>query len=336
MDELSDAVQGKRVSITLLYGPRYYAPIRYVALFVKTLLLLFQVKPDVVYAQNPPIFCPFTCLFYCRLAGKRLLVDHHSVWRVKTVGGPVGRVIGFLEKFVASSAYANTAPNSEWASQLSRMGGRRVELIHDYVPRNPNSRDDTLRHRYSQTSVIAIAAHGGHPLERIETEAAAAGQVGKLTLLISGPEEKLKRRLASAGLPPNVKYLGFLPRSEYERLKASCDLAINVTVEPNTLSHVLFEFAASQLPTITSRQSVVEEVFGDTVEYLETNRFEEVAGVLKRFTDDEELRATFRARMQRKHLELTKLHEEELARLRALLSNRQTLNIVTGEASKRR
>ncbi|TLX93750.1 MAG: glycosyltransferase family 4 protein, partial [Thaumarchaeota archaeon] len=99
MDELAEVVGGKRVSMTILYGPRYFAPLRYVTLFLKTLLLLLSERPGVVYAQNPPVFCPLTCLIYSRLAGKRLLVDHHSVWQLKTVGGLVGRVIGFLERF---------------------------------------------------------------------------------------------------------------------------------------------------------------------------------------------------------------------------------------------
>src|SRR5437899_12171594 len=130
MDELSEAVGGKRVSMTILYGPRYFAPLRYVALFLKTIILLLRESPGVVYAQNPPIFCPLTCLIYSRLARKKLLVDHHSVWRLKTVGGLMGKVIGFLERFVAESAYANTAPNSERASQLESRGGTRVERIH--------------------------------------------------------------------------------------------------------------------------------------------------------------------------------------------------------------
>src|SRR3989475_9637822 len=319
MDELAEVIRVKRCSLTFLYVTRYLSPPLYFALFQKTFIILMRERPGVVYAQNPPIFCPLTCLIYSRLARKKLLVDHHSVWRLKTVGGLMGKVIGFLERFVAESAYANTAPNSEWASQLGWMGGRRVELIHDYVPRNQNSTDESLRSKYSQTPIIAIASHGGHPLELMEAAGAAARQEEGLTLLISGPEEKLKRRFEAMKAPPNVKYVGFLPRDEYERLKASCDLAVSVTVEPHTLSHVLFEFVASKLPTITSRKMVVQEVFGDSLQYLDTNHPEELVRVLRRFTTDESLRATFRARSLRKHAELTQLHQEEVSRLRALL-----------------
>src|SRR5437899_12876140 len=108
MDELAEVVGGKRVSMTILYGPRYFAPLRYVALFLKTLILLLRERPGVVYAQNPPIFCPLTCLIYSRLAGKKLLPDHHSVWQLKPEGGPVGRVIGLLAAVVAAPACATT------------------------------------------------------------------------------------------------------------------------------------------------------------------------------------------------------------------------------------
>jgi len=318
MDEMAEAVDGTRMSLTLLYGPRYYAPLRYLALFFKTLLLLFVEKPEIVYAQNPPIFCPLTALLYCRITGRRLVVDHHSVWRIKTVTGPVGRVIGFLEKFVASSAFANTVPHAYWGRRLLESGGRRVEVIYDYVPVNPNPRDEATRSKYSSEKVIAIAAHGGHPLEMIEVEAAAAGRVPGLTLLFTGPEEKVASRFQKVGTSHNVKYLGFLPREEYERVKSSCDFALNVTSEPQTLSHVLFEFAASGLPIIASRQTVVEEIFGDSIQYLDTNNLEEVAAALDRFVRDSRLRMTFRERVLRKHRELSKLHERELKSLRAL------------------
>lgn len=318
-DELAEAVHAKRVNITILYGPRYYAPIRYLVLFFKTLFLLYQEMPDVVYAQNPPIFCPFTCLLYARLTGKRLVVDHHSIWQVKTVAGPIGRVIGLLERFVAQSASGNTAPHSEWGERLREMSGRRVNVIHDYVPSNPYSRDESIRRKYSNAGAIAIAAHGGHPLEMMETEAAAAARVRGLALLLSGPEEKLSRRLERVRSLPNVRYLGFLPREEYERLKASCDFAVNVTTEPHTLSHVIFEFAASRLPVITSRQAVVEEIFGDSVQYLDTNNVEEVTAALRRFTEDSRLLATFRERIVGKHRELTEMRKRELISLRALL-----------------
>ncbi len=327
MDELSDAVGGRRVNLTVLYGPRYYAPLRYVVLFFWTLFRLVSDNPRVVYAQNPPVFCPLTCLVYCRVMGKRLIIDHHALWHVKTLGdGVVSRTIGFLEKFVSTSAFANTAPHTVWSGGLMRIGAKRVEVIHDYVAKNPLSRDESLRERYSGGGRVAIASHGGHPLELIENEISAAGMVPAMTLLITGPEEKLGGRLSKLKLPANVRYLGLLPIDEYLRLKASCDFALNITDEPYTLSHVLFEYAASSLPVLSSRQPVVEAIFGNSILYATGTSPHEVAIQLGVLSQDAGLLRSFRAKISSKHGELTEMRDAELVALRALVTDPETNN----------
>ena len=323
-DELAEVVGAERVSITLLYGPRYFAPIRYLALFFRTLFLLAQRRPDVVYAQNPPIFCPLTCLLYCRLTGARLVLDHHSIWSVKTLGGrsPLSRGIGFLERVVSRAADANTTPHSLWARMLVKMGARDVMVYHDYVPRSQLSPDEGLRRQMAEGPILAISSHGGHPLERLEVEAAAVGRDrdAGVSLVISGPREKLEARLARLTLPPNVKYAGFLKREAYESLKASADFAINITDEPYTLSHVLFEFAANSLPVISSRQPVVEELFGDSILYADST-VEDVAEKVRQLSSGP-TRAEWAAKIRRKEDGLTSMHEEEVSALRRLVSGR--------------
>jgi len=320
-DELAEAIGAERVSITFLYGPRYFAPIRYVALFFKTLLILSRRRPDVVYAQNPPVFCPLTCLLYCRLAGGKLVVDHHSIWRIKTLGGgPLSRAIGLLEAVVSRSASGNTAPHSLWGDKLREMGARNVVVVHDFVERNPHARDEALRRSLTDRPFVAISSHGGHPLERIEAEASAVGRVGTAALLITGPKEKLERRLSQRSLPENVRYLGFLPRRTYESLKASADVAVNVTDEPFTLSHVLLEYAASSLPTISSRQRVLDDFFGDALAYTDSTEAEAIAEKV-RLLEDPVVREEFRARISRWYDALCAARPGELKALRALLDS---------------
>jgi glycosyltransferase involved in cell wall biosynthesis len=320
-DELAEVVGAERVSITVLYGPRYFAPVRYLALFFRTLFILAQKRPCVVYAQNPPIFCPLTCLLYCRLSGARLVIDHHSIWSVKTLAGrsPLSRGIAFLERVVSRAADANTAPHGLWGRMLVKMGARRVLVYHDYVPKNERRRDQALRGEMGTGPILAVSSHGGHPLERLEVEAAAVGRErdAGVSLVVSGPTEKLQRRFAAMSLPPNVKYAGFLKREVYESLKASADFAINITDEPYTLSHVLFEFVASSLPVISSKEEAVEELFGDSLFYADST-VDDVAEKVAQLCSAQ-ARAEWAARVRRKQEELTTLHEEEAASLRRLV-----------------
>jgi len=325
-DEIAEVIGAERASITVLYGPRYFAPVRYFALFFRTMFLLAQKRPDVVYAQNPPVFCPLTCLLYCRLAGARLVIDHHSIWRVKTLGGrsPLSRGIGFLERMVSRAADANTAPHGLWARMLVKMGARDVLVYHDYVPKNESRPDAALKRRMAEGPLLAISSHGGHPLERLEVEVAAAGRERQegVSLVVSGPREKLERRFASLALPPNVKYAGFLEREVYESLKASADFAINITDEPYTLSHVLFEFAASSLPTISSKEAAVEELFGDALLYSDST-VEDVADKVGQLCSGP-TRAVWAAKVRRKQEELTAMHDGEVSALRRLVSGGET------------
>jgi glycosyltransferase involved in cell wall biosynthesis len=325
-DELAEAVGADRVSITLLYGPRYFAPIRYLALFFRTLLILARRRPSVVYAQNPPVFCPLTCLLYCRVTGTRLVIDHHSIWSVKTVGGrsPLSRGIAFLERVVARAADANTTAHSLWGGMLVKMGARDVLVYHDYVPKNQRARDKALRRRMGggddDSGILAISSHGGHPLERLEVEAAAVAREKSLgvSLAISGPREKLEARLGRSALPPNVRYAGFLERPVYESLKASADFAINITDEPYTLSHVLFEFAASSLPVVSSKQPVVQDLFGDAFLYADSS-VEDVAAKVGELCSAQ-ARAEWAARVRRKQDDLTSMHKVEVSELGRLVS----------------
>jgi glycosyltransferase involved in cell wall biosynthesis len=323
-DELAEVVGSDRASMTVLYGPRYFAPIRYLTLFFRTMFMLAQRRPDVVYAQNPPVFCPLTCLLYCRLTGARLVLDHHSIWSVKTLGGrsPLSRGIGFLERVVSRAADANTTPHNLWARMLVKMGARQVLVYHDYVPKNERWPDEGLRRQMAEGPILAISSHGGHPLERLEVEAAAVARDrdAGVSLVISGPKEKLEGRLARLTLPPNVRYAGFLKREVYESLKASADFAINITDEPYTLSHVLFEFAASSLPVISSRQPVVEELFGDSILYADST-VEGVAEKVRQLCSGP-ARAEWAERIRRKQEELTRMHEAEVSALRQVVSGR--------------
>jgi len=319
-DELAKAVGGTRRSVTLFYGPRYLAPIRYVALFLRTLVLLCTENPDIVYAQNPPVFCPLSCLLFCRVGGRRLVVDHHSVWRVKTLGGVMGALIGRIEAVVSRGAYANTAPHDVWAKELKRMGARNVLVVHDHVERNPYTRDSVVRGRYGTNRFLAIASHGGHWLERIESEAGAAAATSDLTLVFTGPEEKLKARFNALELPPNVRYLGLLPMRDYLALKASCDFALNITDEPYTLSHVIFEYLASGIPVVSSRQEVVEDIFGDALLYVDNSSAGEVAAKVQELLASQELMVQYRQRVVSKYLQLESTRREEVSRLRSILT----------------
>ncbi len=324
MDELSRAVGGERKNFSLGYLPRYLAPFKYLLFFAATQVYLFSTRPDVVYAQNPPVFCPLACVPYCSLSRKKLIVDHHNVWSVKSFGGSfLSSAFMALERVAASTAFANTVPHSVWKERLSEMSGRRVTVVHDFLEKNPFRRDEAVRSVVASSGLVGIASgHQGLPLERVEVEAKAAEQSPGVTLAITGPPKRLAPRIQALGVLHNVKYLGYLPKEQYERLKASSDFGLNISDEPFTVNHILFEYAAASLPTISIRRDVIEAVFGDSLVYVDRCDATMVAERIRAFVESPALLAEWRERTAKHYGELAAMREVELSTLKDLISSK--------------
>lgn len=322
MDELARALGGERKNMGLGYLPRYLAPFKYLLFFAMTQAYLFRRRPDIVYAQNPPVFCPVACIPYCRTKRKKLVVDHHNIWSVKVFGNSrLALPFRLVERLLALFADVNTVPHEVWRRALLSMSARSVITVHDYVDSNPRTRSQSMRDRVSSVGLIGIASgHQGHPLERVEVEALAAESVSGVTLAITGPPARLAQRIEKLGTLRNVRYLGYLPKEEYEVLKASCDFAMNITDESFTVNHVLFEYAASSLPTISTRKDVIEAVFGDSLLYVDVSNVQSAAKAVGTLAGDPIILERYRARISRRFSELSYIRNEELALLRHLIA----------------
>jgi glycosyltransferase involved in cell wall biosynthesis len=325
MDELGAELGGTKVFLTFLYGRTYLAPLRYTVLFLRTIIILGRERPDVVYAQNPSVFCPLSCLLFCRLWRKKLIIDHHAVWSIKTFSrGILSALLRKMEKFAVARAYANTVPHSLWARELKKMGAKNILIVYDYVAKSETYRSEELRKKYSNgRNIIALAPHGGHPLERIENEAQAAAEfVNSLELLFSGPPAKIEARIQKILDSRNVNYIGFVPKKEFEGVKASVDLGLCITDEPYTLSHSLLEFAACSVPTISSAQEAVRELFGESLLYTKSSSPEDIGAAIDSFLASPEIRQDYTQRIARKEDELFLRRRREIDELRNLTITR--------------
>jgi glycosyltransferase involved in cell wall biosynthesis len=322
MQELSEVLRADRVNLSFRFGPRYLAPLRYLVLFIRTEILLLTRRPDSVYAQNPAIFCPLSCLLYCAVFKKKLIIDHHAVWSIKTLaGGLLGKSIGRLEKFASRSAFANTTPHPLWARELDRMGARGILTIYDFVKKPTGKRSESMRRKYSNgEEFIALAPHGGHPLERVENEIEAARQLTSFMLLLSGPRGKLEPRLGGQRFPPNARYVGFLEPGEYNELEASVDFGLSITDEPFTVSHSLLEFAANRIPIVSSRQGAVVDLFGDSISYVDSSDPSRIVSAMKELITNPALIKEFERRLDEKQKLFASSRQEAEKQLVSLLS----------------
>src|SRR5439155_12712648 len=95
--EVGSLVGGHVVFLSILFGKKLAAPLRYALLALRTLALLGTERPKIVLAQNPPIFLPLLLVLAKRFYKFKLVVDHHAVWSMKTLRQP------FLSQGIARS-----------------------------------------------------------------------------------------------------------------------------------------------------------------------------------------------------------------------------------------
>ncbi len=324
--EVGSLVGGRVVFLNVLFGKKLAAPLRYGLLSLRTLALLGRERPNVVLAQNPPIFLPLLLLLARGLKKFKLVVDHHAIWSMKTLHQPfLSQAIAVTESFVSKRADANMSPNNNWTRELQARGATDAFTYHDFIPKSPltashqnkESAGFPLPHHRS----LIIAGHGGHPQELLEEEVEAIRGLEDYLLVITGKREKLGDRIARLDPPGNVVYPGYLDDAHYEDLKRNADIALSLSTELNTVPHAIHEYLVYGIPTIVLKDSLLRSLFGGAIVEIDDARPETVRRALAKITEDSAFRNQLRENMNRNYETRFRMHLEEESKLRYVLSS---------------
>ena len=324
--EVGSLEGGRVVFLSILFGKKLAAPLRYALLALRTLALLGTERPKIVLAQNPPIFLPLLLVLAKPFYKFRLVVDHHAVWSMKTLRQPfLSQGIAVTESFVSKKADANMSPNNSWTRELQARGAKDAFTYHDFIPRSTitngyHNRDSATLllpdHRF-----LIIAGHGGHPQELLEEEVAAIRGLEGYLLVITGKREKLADRITKLDPPSNVVYPGYLDDADYEALKRSADVALSLSTEINTVPHAIHEYLAYGIPTIVLKDSLLRSLFDNAIVEIDDARPETVRTALARITGDPTFRNQLRGNITRNYETRSKMHLDEESKLRRVLSS---------------
>jgi len=243
LDAISEALGGKAEKISWLSGKKYLAPIRYFVLGIRSLWRLERLSPDVVIAQNPPIFCPLFAYLYTKVHRKKLVMDCHSLARDNIGQGFIWRALTSIESFLMRRTFSNTVIHEVYSSILAGSGIRSV-VLYDAPPEINISGSKVVK------TLIVICPLGGHPDEDVKGILEVAGAVEGIEVVVTG---KWKTPIEH----PRVKYVGFLPREKYlmELLSSRAGLCL-IRGNAMTLPYVLFEFIAAGIPFVVNETPV--------------------------------------------------------------------------------
>lgn len=303
------------IPIYHIYCPTRWKIFRILKQSIKTIQLLIQLKPELVFIQVGPVVAALPIFLYALLYKKRFIIDSHSgpfTIRREMVWLPLLRLLGRKAECLMVHNEKLAEKLSDWPSQ--------VFVLEDKVP--PLNNKSSIPFRVSQWLNIpafkVMVINTFSPDEPLEEIIQAAQLLPHVRFFITG---KIKGRQRLLKAPVNVTYTDFLPNDEYVSLLFGSDTVMVLTTREYTAQHGAYEAIAAGRPLITSDLDTLKQLYYKGTVYVKNTAESIVDGI--RYTmvhkqrlekEVQELREELGIRWQKQREQLVRLITEVLAR----------------------
>jgi hypothetical protein len=240
----------------LLRGPVKYlaqalqAAVRYPVQARQTWRVLRRERPDVVFVQNPPIFCVLVAFLYARRYSASYVIDSHT----GAFLSPKWRWSVGLHRVLSRGALTTIVHNKSQEKIVKRWGCRYCVLAFtagDYPAGERFPLDGQFK------VAVITAFEGDEPLDVVFE---AASRLPEVRFYVTGDSKRIARHLL-AKKPDNCHLTGYLTYDQYVGLLHGVDAIMDLTVQDHTLLMGGFEAVSLGNPLITSDWPVLRDFF---------------------------------------------------------------------------
>ena len=229
---------------------RIFRPFEYFLKTLQTWWIVWRNKPKIVFASNPPIFCPLAihmCSFLTRIS---LVIDSHN-----------SAIVGWwvrlpFSTLIMNSALVNIVHNDAIKEIAEKANIKSIIVIEDKIPEFTSIKKIKLEGRFNIAVISsAFTSVSDEPMEEIIK---AAEIFSEAHFYISGsPAEAKKYKFP----PNNITFTGFLNDRDYINLLCSVDAIVALTLRDKTQLAAASEAIGAGKPLITSNFQVLREMF---------------------------------------------------------------------------
>lgn len=227
----------------------WHAPLKYPWLALDTWQLLNEVRPEVVFVQNPPPLLALVVWLFSLKHPLALIIDHHTA-----AFGWAWFWILPAQKFLARQAKLNIVTHTHWQKLIESWGGE--AMILDDVPTQFPAGNPYPVNGQANIAVICSFA----PDEPLETIVATATNLPHVRFYITGDSRRAPKSLL-AQIPANVTFTGFLPDDDYFGLLRSVDAVMVLTTRDFTNQRGACEAVWLGQPLIISDWPILKTLF---------------------------------------------------------------------------
>jgi glycosyltransferase involved in cell wall biosynthesis len=225
-------------------------PLRYAAQSLQTWHVLRQDRPDIIFVQNPPIFCALVAFLYTRWFGGRYVIDSHTgAFRSSKWRWSLG-----LHRFLSKGALTTIVHNSA-QEKIVKEWGCRYLVLKDPIFNYPEVECFPFVSQFNVA--VPSSFQEDEPLCQVFEAAALLPEV---SFYITGNSTRIAKPLLSQK-PANCYLTGYLPYERYVGLLRGVDAIMVLTIRDQTLLCGAFEAVSLGTPLIVSDWPVLRDCF---------------------------------------------------------------------------
>jgi glycosyltransferase involved in cell wall biosynthesis len=249
------------------FKQKIYAPIKYPVLFVKTVRILRNERPDVVVCQTPPIFCALSVLMYNFIYSKKIkvIVDAHT----QTFRNP-WTYFKALTKMIIRNSYLVLVSNLEIQNKVNSLYGIKALVLEDMIPEFKNHKTSTYYNNKEKTlfNIAVISSFAAD--EPISSVLESALQLPNIFFYVTGDKSNMPKYLVKKKFA-NVSFTGFLQYEEYIALLHFVDAIMVLTDREETMLSGAYDAVSSEKPLISFTSEPIRRYFSKGTIYVDNS-----------------------------------------------------------------
>ena len=257
------------------------APLKYGPQFIATLRRLYQIRPDVVFVMNPPVFAVAAVYLYAAQTGAKYVMDCHSAvfesprWRWSL---PLQRSFGRRAAGVIVTNPVHHAAVEAWPARAMIVADpppTRLPCVssNPLAPPLPRQAGNDGK---EQSFVFVIATYGRE--EGIPEILEVARALPQVHFRISGDPRRAPRSWLDRP-PPNVLLTGYMPLEMFWQHVQSAFAVLTLTQRENTILRGGWEAMFLGRPLITSDTATLRAYFVRGARFVNSTVADIKAGV---------------------------------------------------------
>ena len=249
--------------------------IRYPFLSLKTLRLLYQTRPDLLFAQNPSLFLTGLVSLVGKLFGFPVVIDAHNAGIYPLEGR--SSILNYIALKINSMADVVLVSNDNLKGYLGRNGVDSYS-IPDPIP--VIASDCSSEVDKAKFNVVYVCSWSGDE-PYMDVIKAASLLDDSYKIYVTGKVGSKLDKVDRNDIGQNVAFTGFLSVKDYESLLNSCDAVMVLTTRDDCLVCGAYEGVSVNRPLILSDTAALREYFNVGAVYTENTSAQIASSIIK-------------------------------------------------------